>query len=81
MRKKIGGSHVAPLLSTMITLGMCGFTIGPAAYCEQFRVVEVQQTFYDPPPTTLQGWREEAPPDFEFRELSLDASPEMSTGR
>ena len=30
-------------------LGMCGFTIGAAAYFKQFPVVEVQQTFYDPP--------------------------------
>lgn len=29
-------------------LGMCGFTIGAAAYMKQFQVVEVQQTFYDP---------------------------------
>ena len=66
----------------MITPGMCGFTIGTAAYDKQFRVVEVQQTLYDPPPTaTPQGWREEAPPAFEIRKLCLDVSPEMSTGR
>ena len=48
-------------------LGMCGFTIGASAYFRQFRVVEVQQTFYDPPPlATLARWRAEAPPDFEF---------------
>src|SRR5688572_28141747 len=48
-------------------LGMCGFTIGAAAYFRQFPVVEVQQTFYDPPPlTTVQKWREQAPPQFEF---------------
>ena len=49
------------------TLGMCGFTIGRATYFRQFRVVEVQQTFYDPPAeATLARWRAEAPPDFEF---------------
>lgn len=48
-------------------LGMCGFTIGARAYYKQFRVVEVQQTFYDPPPIqTLERWRSEAPPEFEF---------------
>ena len=48
-------------------LGMCGFTIGAAAYFRKFEVVEVQQTFYDPPPlATLQRWRSQAPPDFEF---------------
>jgi uncharacterized protein YecE (DUF72 family) len=46
---------------------MCGFTIGRAAYFRQFRVVEVQQTFYDPPArATLARWKSEAPPDFEF---------------
>ncbi|MBC7788555.1 MAG: DUF72 domain-containing protein [Anaerolineae bacterium] len=48
-------------------LGMCGFTIGAAAYFKQFRIVEVQQTFYDPPPlTTIAKWRAQAPVDFEF---------------
>lgn len=50
-----------------LKLGMCGFTIGAKAHYKQFRVVEVQQTFYDPPPLeTLERWRSEAPPDFEF---------------
>ena len=39
-------------------LGMCGFTIGAAAYFKQFPVVELQQTFYDPPP--LEPQRAEA---------------------
>jgi uncharacterized protein YecE (DUF72 family) len=48
-------------------LGMCGFTIGAAAYYKKFPVVEVQQTFYDPPAdATMQKWRDAAPPDFEF---------------
>jgi uncharacterized protein YecE (DUF72 family) len=48
-------------------LGMCGFTIGRASYFRQFRAVEVQQTFYDPPAqSTLARWRSEAPPGFEF---------------
>ena len=48
-------------------LGMCGFTIGAAAYVRQFPVVEVQQTFYDPPPLkTIEKWRAQAPPAFEF---------------
>ena len=48
-------------------LGMCGFTIGAAAYFKQFPVVEVQQTFYDPPPIgTLEKWRRQAPAGFEF---------------
>jgi uncharacterized protein YecE (DUF72 family) len=51
----------------MMKLGLCGFTIGAAAYVKRFPVVEVQQTFYDPPPLkTLEKWRQQAPPDFEF---------------
>lgn len=48
-------------------LGMCGYTIGAAAYVKQFPVVEIQQTFYDPPPiATIQKWRAMAPAEFEF---------------
>ena len=46
---------------------MCGFTIAAATYYRQFPVLEVQQTFYDPPPpSTLQRWRDAAPSAFEF---------------
>jgi uncharacterized protein YecE (DUF72 family) len=48
-------------------VGLCGFTIGASAYFETFGVVEVQQTFYEPPAArTLDRWRAEAPPRFEF---------------
>jgi uncharacterized protein YecE (DUF72 family) len=51
----------------MMKLGMCGFTIGAAQYFRQFPVLEVQQTFYDPPaPATLAKWKSQAPADFEF---------------
>ena len=37
-------------------------------YFERFPVVEVQQTFYEPPAErTMLRWRESAPPGFEFR--------------
>lgn len=50
-----------------LKLGMCGFTIGAAQYFRNFRVVEVQQTFYDPPQAqTLMKWRAQAPSGFEF---------------
>ncbi|MFN2602560.1 MAG: DUF72 domain-containing protein [Gemmatimonadaceae bacterium] len=50
-----------------LKLGMCGFTIAAATYYKQFKVVEVQQTFYDPPSdSTLERWRSQAPHDFEF---------------
>ena len=36
-------------------------------YTEVFPVVEVQQTFYQPPlPRTLARWRNQVPPEFEF---------------
>ncbi len=61
----------APVLALVrgmtMKLGMCGFTIGAATYVRQFPVVEVQQTFYDPPPlATIEKWRAQAPPAFEF---------------
>jgi uncharacterized protein YecE (DUF72 family) len=51
----------------MVKTGLCGFTIGMAAYFETYPVVEIQHTFYDPPPAaTLLRWRAQAPPGFEF---------------
>jgi len=51
----------------MIKVGLCGFTIGASRYFEQFPVVEVQQTFYEPPSSaTMMRWRAEAPARFEF---------------
>ena len=48
-------------------VGLCGYTMGAAAYFKKFSVVEVQQTFYDPPPLpTIAKWRAQAPADFEF---------------
>jgi uncharacterized protein YecE (DUF72 family) len=50
-----------------VKVGLCGFTIGAKSYYKRFPLVEVQQTFYDPPPVkTIEKWRNEAPPDFEF---------------
>ena len=50
-----------------LKLGLCGYTIGAAAYFKRFRVVEVQQTFYDPPQlATIEKWRAQALDDFEF---------------
>ena len=52
---------------TGVRLGLCGFTIGASEYFRRFRVVEVQQTFYDPPQDqTLVRWHRQAPPGFEF---------------
>src|SRR5687768_6732540 len=63
-------------------LGMCGFTIGRSAYYRQFPVVEVQQTFYDPPPiATLERWRAEAPDDFEFTMKAWQVITHFGTSR
>ena len=66
----------------MMKLGMCGFTIGAAAYYKRFSVVEVQQTFYDPPPAaTLKRWRSEAPPAFEFTMKAWQVITHFGTSR
>jgi uncharacterized protein YecE (DUF72 family) len=50
-----------------VKVGCCGFRLSRMEYFARFPVVEVQQTFYQPPRAeTLRGWREEAPEDFEF---------------
>ena len=63
-------------------LGMCGFTIGAATYYRQFKVVEVQQTFYDPPANaTLERWRAQAPPEFEFTMKAWQVITHFGTSR
>jgi uncharacterized protein YecE (DUF72 family) len=65
-----------------IRLGLCGFTIGAAAYFETFDVVEVQQTFYDPPSaTTIERWRAQAPPRFEFTMKAWQVITHAGTSR
>ncbi len=61
---------------------MCGFTIGAASYYRKFRVVEVQQTFYDPPTdATLHRWRDAAPPEFEFTMKAWQVITHLGTSR
>lgn len=49
----------------IVYTGCCGFPVARKKYYAEYRTVEVQQTFYDPPGTsTLSGWRQEAPPGF-----------------
>lgn len=48
-------------------VGCAGFSEKREKYFQEFKVVEVQQTFYYPPRIeTLKRWREEAPESFEF---------------
>ncbi len=51
----------------LVKVGCCGFRSAMIDYVEHFQVVEVQQTFYQPPQiSTLERWRKQAPQDFEF---------------
>ena len=48
-------------------VGCCGFPEAQARYFREFRAVEIQQTFYEPPrPETATRWREAAGPAFHF---------------
>ena len=50
-----------------IKVGLCGFTMAMKDYALHFPVVEVQQTFYDPPSdATMKRWVEATPRGFEF---------------
>ena len=50
-----------------VRVGLCGFTMSMKTYARHFPVVEVQQTFYDPPPdATLEKWRTVTPPSLEY---------------
>jgi len=55
-------------MSKAITkVGCCGFAVARPKYFATFPVVEIQQTFYQPPKQdTVKRWRDEAPADFEF---------------
>jgi len=51
----------------MIRTGCCGFSTSLNNYFKEFKLVEVQKTFYKPPKVeTALKWREKAPDDFEF---------------
>jgi len=50
-----------------LIIGTCGFQKSRRRHYEALDAVEVQQTFYDPPPPeTLARWRREAPSGFIF---------------
>jgi len=68
-----------------IKIGCCGFPERRAEYYNEFSVVEVQQTFYQPPLLkTAMKWRKEAPLTFEFTIKAwqlITHSPESPTYR
>ena len=50
-----------------VKIGLCGFTIRIGEYPRSFPVVEVQQTFYQPPAEgVMRRWRANTPPEMEF---------------
>ncbi|MCU1593702.1 MAG: hypothetical protein JWO12_1094 [Frankiales bacterium] len=54
-------------MSAPVRVGLCGWTTSMKAYVELFPLVEVQQTFYEPPADALlERWRSTVPPSFEF---------------
>lgn len=54
-------------MKAKIKIGTSGFRIPKVEYTQLFSCVEIQQTFYQPPQLrTLERWREETPPEFEF---------------
>jgi uncharacterized protein YecE (DUF72 family) len=66
----------------VIRVGLCGFTIGAAAYFETFDTLEVQQTFYEPPSRdTMARWREQAPEGFVFTIKAWQVITHRSTSK
>jgi uncharacterized protein YecE (DUF72 family) len=54
-------------MNSEIQIGTCGFRTKKSEYVGVLKCVEIQHTFYNPPMVkTLEGWRAEMPPDFEF---------------
>jgi uncharacterized protein YecE (DUF72 family) len=50
-----------------VRVGLCGFTTAMKTYALHFPVVEVQNTFYDPPAdATLRKWRTVTPSSLEY---------------
>jgi uncharacterized protein YecE (DUF72 family) len=50
-----------------LRIGCCGFPIARDAYYNRFHIVEIEQSFYQPPKAeTAKRWRESAPNNFEF---------------
>ena len=50
-----------------VRVGLCGWTVGQAAYVQRFGLLEVQHTFYEPPDDALLArWRRAVPASFAF---------------
>ena len=56
-----------PALSVDVRTGLCGFTMSMEDYALHFPVVEIQNTFYDPPRDTIMlRWRSVTAPSLEY---------------
>ncbi len=54
-------------MARIIKTGCCGFPVAKTKYFNAFGVVELQQTFYQPPEDHLiEKWRKESPEGFEY---------------
>lgn len=50
-----------------VRVGTCGFCLRQQDYFSTFPLIEIQQTFYQPPrAATVERWRRDAPAGFEF---------------
>lgn len=50
-----------------VRVGLCGWTVAQASYVRRYPVVEIQHTFYEPPPDALlTRWRAQVPAGFEY---------------
>ncbi len=55
------------VMNKIIKTGCCGFPVNKVEYFSKFRLIEIQNTFYQPPGIeTLKKWRQIAPVTFEF---------------
>ncbi len=63
-----GNARSRPGLNAQdVRVGLCGFTIAFEDYIGEYGLVEVQQTFYEPPREgTMRRWRALSPAGFEF---------------
>src|SRR4051812_45279215 len=68
MRESLPLGHTRPsVVAESVRLGLCGFTMAFDDYIREYGLVEVQQTFYEPPRDgTMRRWRAETPSDSEF---------------
>jgi uncharacterized protein YecE (DUF72 family) len=50
-----------------LLIGCCGWTEAQSRYLQDFRTIELQTTFYEPPSlNVVRRWRAQSPPEFRF---------------